>query len=70
MQEMSYRSDLKKVQRKKEELGDELRRHERERSRINVYIKENETESKKFTEKETFIEDELKRIKKKLIELG
>jgi hypothetical protein len=70
MQQLSYDSDLKKVQRKQMELKDDLKRYEQERSRIEVYIKENEQANKKMLEKEEFILEELKRIKKQLIELG
>ena len=70
MQQVSYQSDLKKVQRKQAELRDELRRLEQERSRLDVYIKENEDATKKSAEKEVYLNDELRRLKKKLIELG
>ncbi len=70
MQQLSYDSDLKKVNRKQEELKDELRRYEQERSRIEVHLKENDVEVKKMLEKEDFIHEELRQLKKKLIELG
>ena len=70
MQQMSYDSDLKKVHRQQEELRDELRRLEQERSRIMVRIDENKDKNRKLQEKEDFINEELKQIKKKLIELG
>lgn len=70
MQKMSYDSDLKKVIRKQEELRDELRRFERERDRIEIYIKENAEKEGVAKEKETFINEELRQIKKQLINLG
>ncbi len=70
MQQLSYDSDLKKVNRKQEELKDELRRYEQERSRIEVQLKENDVEVKKMLEKKDFIHEELRQLKKKLIELG
>ncbi|MEA3322878.1 MAG: hypothetical protein U9Q12_01525 [Patescibacteria group bacterium] len=70
MQKMSYDSDLKKVIRKQEELRDELRRFERERDRIEIYIKENAEKEGTAKEKETFINEELRQIKKQLIDLG
>ncbi len=70
MQQMSYQSDLKKVQREQEELRAQRRRLDQERSRLNVYIAENEEAMKKNIEKETYFNDELRRLKKKLIELG
>ena len=70
MQKMSYDSDVKKVIRKQEELRDELRRFERERDRIEIYIKENAEKEHAAKEKETFINEELRQIKKQLIDLG
>ena len=70
MQQLSYDSDLKKVNRKQETFKDELRRYEQDRSRIEIYIKENEIATKKILEEADFIHEELKQIKKKLIELG
>jgi uncharacterized protein YPO0396 len=70
MQKMSYDSDLKKTIRTQEELRDELRRFEREQARIQVYIEENEEKMKKAKEKETFLNEEIRQIKKQLIELG
>ncbi len=70
MQQMSYQSDLKKVHREQDELKDERRRLEQDRSRINVYITENDEKMKKSVEQETYFEEELRRIKKQLIELG
>jgi septal ring factor EnvC (AmiA/AmiB activator) len=70
MQQVSYQSDLKKIEREKLELKDELRRLEQEKSRLEVYIKESEEKIKKNTEKETYFNDELRRIKKQLIEIG
>lgn len=70
MQQFSYESDLKKIQRRQAELKDEFRRLEQERSRMDVYIDENKEETKKYMEKEAYIVDELHRMKKKLIELN
>ncbi len=70
MQQLSYDSDLKKVQRKQLEIKDDLKRYEQERNRIEIYIKETEQKNKKMIEKEDFITEELRRIKKQLIELG
>ena len=69
IQKISLESDLKKVQRKQLDLSDDLSRFNKERSRVDVYIKENKIESKKLTEKEDYINDEIKRLKKKLIEI-
>lgn len=70
MEEMSYDSDFKKLERKEVELKDQLRRLKQDRSRIEVQIEENLDDIKKVTEKKDFITEELKHIKKKLIELG
>jgi DNA topoisomerase VI subunit B len=70
MQKMSYDSDLKKVIRKQEELRDELRRFERDQARLQIYIEENEEKMKTAKEKETFLNEEIRQIKKQLIELG
>jgi len=70
MQKMSYDSDLKKNNRGQEELTDELRRLEQDRSRVTVYIDENTEKTKKLKEKEDFLNEELRHIKKQLIELG
>ncbi len=70
MTQMSYDSEFKKLERKEEELRDQLRRFKQDRSRIEVQIKENIDDGKKILEKKDFITEELKRIKKQLIELG
>ncbi|MEN8252009.1 MAG: hypothetical protein ABFQ53_00295 [Patescibacteria group bacterium] len=70
MEQLSYGSDLKKVQRNQLTLKDDMRRFKQERDRINVTIKEKEDEEKKLLEKEDFMSEELHRIKKQLIELG
>jgi DNA topoisomerase VI subunit B len=70
MQKMSYDSDLKKVIRKQEELRDELRRFERDQARLQIYIEENEEKMKTAKEKESFFNEEIRQIKKQLIELG
>ncbi len=70
MKEMSYDSDFKKLERKEEELTDQLRRFKQDRSRIEVQIEENKADSKKILEKKDFITEELRQIKKRLIELG
>ncbi len=70
MQQMSYQSDMKKIERRKNELTDELRRLEQERSRMDIYIKENKDATRKQDDRETFITEELRKIKKQLIELG
>jgi coenzyme F420-reducing hydrogenase delta subunit len=70
MEEMSYDSDFKKLERKEAELTDQLNRFKRERSRIEVQIEENVDDGKKIAEKKEFITEELRNIKKKLIELG
>ncbi len=70
MKEMSYDSDFKKLERKEEELADQLRRFKQDRSRIEVQIEENKADSKKILEKKDFITEELRQIKKRLIELG
>ncbi len=70
MQQMSYQSDLKKIEREQNDLRNERRRLDQERSRMDVYIKENEEKVKKNNEKETYLNDELQRLKKRLIELG
>lgn len=69
MQQLSDESDLKKIQRRQTELEDDLRRLKQERSRLDVYIKENEEEVKKNKEKEEYVNDALHHIKKQLIEL-
>jgi len=70
MEEMSYDSDFKKLERKEAELTDQLNRLKRERSRIEVQIEENVDDGKEMAEKKEFITEELRNIKKKLIELG
>lgn len=70
MEEMSYDSEFKKLERKEAELVDQLRRFKQDRSRIEVQIEENVDDSKKITEKKDFINEEVRRIKKRLIELG
>jgi len=70
MEQMSYDSDFKKLERKEGEFIDQMRRFKQDRSRIEVQIEENISETKKITEKKDFIDEELRRIKKKLIELG
>ncbi len=70
MKEMSYDSDFKKLEREEGDLIDQLRRLKQDRSRIEVQIKENLEASKKISEKKDFITEELRHIKKRLIELG
>ncbi len=70
MQQISYQSDLKKLDRRKGELQDDLRRLEQERDRMEIYIKENKEEARKALDREVFLQDELRHIKKELIELG
>lgn len=70
MEEMSYDSEFKKLERKEAELTDQLRRFKQDRSRIEVQIEENVDDSKKITEKKDFINEELRHIKKRFIELG
>ena len=70
MQQISYQSDLKKLDRRKGELLDDLRRLEQERDRMEIYIKENKEEAHKALDREVFLQDELRHIKKELIELG
>lgn len=70
MQQISYQSDLKKLDRRKGELQDDLRRLEQERDRMEIYIKENKEEVHKALDREVFLQDELRHIKKELIELG
>ena len=70
MEGMSYDSDFKKLERKEIELTDQLRRFKRERSRIEVQIEENVNDTKRIVDKKDFITEELKRIKKKIIQLG
>lgn len=70
MQQISYQSDLKKVEREQLELKDELRRLEQELDRVNVYIEENKEKIKKNMEKEAYFNDELHQLKKQLLELG
>ncbi len=70
MKQLSLDSDLKKVHRKQLELKDAMRRLKIERDRIEVHIKESEKESAELIKKEDFITEELRHIKKKLIELG
>lgn len=69
MQQISYQSDLKKLERRQGELKDDLRRLEGERSRLEMYIKENKEETRTMVDRTTFITDELRHIKKSLIEL-
>ncbi len=70
MQQLSYQSDLKRLQRDKNQLVDEQRRLKRERSKIDMYITETEEKLKKNAEKEAYYNTELHRLKKKIIELG
>lgn len=70
MQQMSHQSDLKKVERRKNELKDDLRRYEQERDRMEMTIKEHKEEMNKQDDRETFLTEELRQIKKRLIELG
>lgn len=70
MQQISYQSDLKKLDRRKGELQDDLRRLEQERDRMEIYIKENKEETRKAMDKEVFLQEEMRHIKKELIELG
>lgn len=70
MQQLSYQSDLKKLDRRKGELQDDLRRLKQERDRMEIYIKENKEEAHKVLDREIFLQDELRHIKKELIELG
>jgi hypothetical protein len=70
MQQMSHQSDLKKVERRKNEIKDDLRRYEQERDRMEMTIKEQKEAMKKQDDRETFLTEELRQIKKRLIELG
>lgn len=70
MQKMALEADLKKWERKQLETTDALNRFKKDRDRATVYIEEQKSEAKKIVEKEVFINEEIKRVKKKLIELG
>lgn len=70
MEQISHQSDLKKVEREQQELKDELRRYEQERDKIEVYIKENKEKTHKSIERMDFLQEELRRIKKTMIEFG
>lgn len=70
MQQMSHQSDLKKVERRKNEIKDDLRRYEQERDRMEMTIKEHKEAMKKQDDREVFLTEELRQIKKRLIELG
>lgn len=70
MQQISYQSDLKKLERRSGELKDELRRFEQDRDRLEMHIKEHKAEMQKVTDREIFLNEELRHIKKELIELG
>lgn len=51
MQQLSYESDLKKVERKKDELATELRQYKIDRDRLSIAIKNTEAEMKKIPKK-------------------
>ncbi len=70
MEQMQYQSDLKKTERKQNDLKDEMRRLEQERNRTEVYINENKEETQQNIVKADFYTEELRRIKKQIIELG
>ena len=70
MEQISFQSDLKKAEREQQELKDELRRLEQERDHIEMYIKENKEKTQKAVQRFDFLQDELHRIKKTMIEFG
>ena len=70
MEQMQYQSDLKKIDRRQNELLDDLRRLQREWNLLDIYIKENKEEAHQSSIKKDFLTDELRRLKKQIIELG
>lgn len=70
MEQVSFQSDLKKVEREQQELKDELRRFEQERDRIEIYIKENHEKMRRSIDRMDFLQEELRRLKKAMIEVG
>lgn len=70
LEELSIQSDLKKAEREDQTLRDELRRLEQERDRTEMYIKEHKDKMRTIADRTAFLQDELRRIKKMMIEIG
>ena len=70
MEQMSLESNFKKLERKEVELMDQLHRFKQDRSRIEVQIEETTADIKNITDKKDFTKDEIRKLKKRLIELG
>ena len=70
LEQVSYQSDLKKVEREQLLLREQLRRFEQDRARLDVDIAQNKESAQKLTARTDFIAEELRRIKKTISELG
>lgn len=69
MNQISFDSDLKKNQREQELVSSDVRQLQRDITRLQMNIDEKESSVKKLKEKEIFLNGELRRIKKEMINL-
>lgn len=70
LEQVSHQSDMKKIEREQLLLREELRRFEQDRARLDVDIAKNKEKAQQLTQRTDFIAEELRRIKKAIIELG
>lgn len=70
LEQVSFQSDIKKIEREKLTLKEELRRFEQDRARLDVDIANNKEKTREMDIRMDFLTEELRRLKKMLIELG
>ncbi len=70
LEQVSYQSDVKKVEREKLALTEALRRLEQDRARLDVDIANHKEQMRQIGLRMDFLTDELRRIKKTLVEIG
>ena len=67
---VSLQSDLKKAQRESEAVQTDKRYREQDKVRLEIEIRELERQMKVFDDKQFFIADEIRKLQKKINELG
>lgn len=70
LDQISFQSDLKKIDRELLVLKEELRRFENDRARLDMDIAQNKEKTRALNERTDFMKEELRRVKKMMIELG
>ncbi len=70
MQQNAYESDLRKLERKAVDLKDEERRFHKKIAEIQAYVRDTQEMQHDLDRKREYLNGELRKLKKQLIELG